>query len=88
MIGSAHSLKEIRNKESQGVEQIFLSPIFKTTKSSKYLGLFKFRQLCNLTNIPIIALGGINKQNINKIKMTNSSGIASIGYIKKNNKFF
>ena len=35
IIGSAHSLKEIRIKEKQNVEQIFLSPLFKTNKSKK-----------------------------------------------------
>ena len=39
------------------------------------------------TNKPIVALGGINTQNIKQIKMTNSIGIASITYIKKNKKF-
>mgnify|MGYP000082418186 CR=1 FL=1 len=86
IVGSAHSLKEIRIKKIQGVSQIFLSPIFKIYKSSKYLGLFKFNLLSEYANTPIIALGGINNQNINQIKMTNSIGIASIKYIKQNKK--
>ena len=86
IVGSAHSLREIRIKELQGVDQIFLSPIFKTSKSNKYLGLFKFNLLCKYTYKPIIALGGINNKNIKQIKMTNSIGIASIEYIKKNKK--
>lgn len=84
IVGSAHSLKEIRIKEKQGAQQIFLSPIFKTLKSDKYLGLYKFNLLSKYTNLPIIALGGINGQNIAQIKMTDSIGIASIKYIKKN----
>jgi len=87
IIGAAHNLKEIRVKETQGVDQIFLSPIFKTLKSNKYLGLLKFNLLSMYTNKPIVALGGINTQNIKQIKMTNSIGIASITYIKKNKKF-
>ena len=86
VVGSAHSHKEIKIKERQGVDQIFLTPIFKTSKSNKYLGLFRFNLLCNYTNIPIIALGGINTLNIKKIKMTNSIGIASIKYIQKYKK--
>ena len=35
IIGSAHNLKEIRIKEKQGVEAIFLSPLFKTNKGFK-----------------------------------------------------
>ena len=37
IIGSAHTLKEIRIKEKQNVEQIFLSPIFQTSKSQNKL---------------------------------------------------
>tara|TARA_B110001452_G_scaffold254365_1_gene245876 strand:- start:760 stop:1335 length:576 start_codon:yes stop_codon:yes gene_type:complete len=84
IVGSAHNLGEIKVKEAQGVNQIFLSPIFKTLKSNNYLGLFRFNLLSKHTNKPIIALGGINSKNIKKIKMTNSIGIASITYIKKN----
>ena len=86
-VGSAHTLKEIRIKEMQKVEQIFISPIFKTNKSIKYLGLIKFNLLSKCTKKPIIALGGINEQNINKIKMTKSIGIASISYINRHNSF-
>ena len=32
IIGSAHNIKEIINKETQGCTKIFLSPIFKTKK--------------------------------------------------------
>tara|TARA_B100000787_G_C16196431_1_gene301204 strand:- start:2708 stop:3265 length:558 start_codon:yes stop_codon:yes gene_type:complete len=87
IIGSAHSIKEIRIKETQGVHQIFLSPIFKTLKSNKNLGLLKFNLFSKYTSKPIIALGGINSTNIKQIKMTNSFGIASIRYIKMNKKF-
>tara|TARA_B100000768_G_C11116085_1_gene305415 strand:- start:103 stop:660 length:558 start_codon:yes stop_codon:yes gene_type:complete len=86
VVGSAHSLNEIKIKEKQGVDQIFLSPIFKTSKSNKFLGLFRFNLLSSYTNIPIIALGGVNTHNIKRIKMTNSIGIASIKYIQKYKK--
>ncbi len=84
IIGSAHSLKEIRIKEKQNVEQIFLSPIFKTSKSKKKLGIIRFNNLSNLTNKPIIALGGINKINIRQLKLINIKGFAGISYFKKN----
>ena len=45
IIGSAHNLKEIRIKEKQGVQQIFLSPLFKTKKSKKSLDVIKFNYL-------------------------------------------
>ena len=76
IIGSAHNLKEIRIKETQEVSQIFISSIFK--KEKNYLGLYKFKNLSKNTKKKIIALGGINKKNLNKINLLDIVGIAGI----------
>ena len=47
IIGSAHNLRQIRIKERQGVNKIFLSSLFKENKN--YLGINKFKKLSNLT---------------------------------------
>ena len=86
IIGSAHSVGEIRIKEKQNVSQIFLSPLFKTNKSKKFLEISKFNNLSKFTKKPLIALGGINKNNINKLKLINVQGFAGISYFKKNVK--
>ena len=49
ILGSAHNIKEIRQKELQKVNFIFLSPIFVTKKSNKFLGIHKFNILTNYT---------------------------------------
>ena len=49
ILGSAHNVVEIRQKELQKVNCIFLSPIFITKKSSKFLGIHKFNNLTNYT---------------------------------------
>ena len=82
IIGSAHDIREIRIKEYQKVQQIFISSIFPIKKSKNYLDIIKFNLLSKLTKKPIIALGGINKNNIKKLNMTNAYGFASINYIK------
>ena len=71
-------------KEIQGVEKIFLSPLF-DTKSKKGLGLYKFKKLSLLTKKTIVPLGGINNTNIKKLAMLKKSLLASIKYI--NNKY-
>ena len=86
IIGSAHNIKEIRIKEYQKVQQIFISSIFPIKKSKNHLDITKFNLLSNLTKKPIIALGGINKNNIKKLNMTNAYGFASINYIKNKNR--
>lgn len=83
IIGSAHNIKEIRVKEAQRVKQIFISPIFKKTFKNKKLGIVNFNNICKKTNLPIIALGGINKKNINNLKMTKTKGFAAINYFKE-----
>ena len=80
IVGSAHNIKEIRNKECQKAEKIFLSSIFK--KNKNYLGINKFRLLSNLTSKKVVALGGITKQNLKKTKFLNISGFAGISYFE------
>ena len=80
IIGSAHNNKEIKIKEKQGVDLLFLSSIFK--KNKNYLGINKFKLLSKLTNKKIIALGGISKKNINKLKLLNCFGFAGISYFE------
>ena len=80
IIGSAHNLKEIRIKEKQKVNQIFISSIFK--KEKNYLGIYKFKKLSKLTKKQTIALGGINKSNLKKIKLLNVAGFAAINLFK------
>ena len=80
IIGSAHNLKEIRIKEKQEVKQIFISSIFK--KEKNYLGIYKFKKLSNLSKKQIISLGGINKNNLKKIRLLNVVGFAAINLYK------
>ena len=82
ILGSAHNLKEIRIKELQKVKKIFLSSLFK--KNSNYLGLYKFKTLRNYTQKEIVALGGISKKNIKKIRLINKiSSFAGISYFEQ-----
>jgi len=44
----------------------------------------RFNLISNNSKNKIIALGGINKYNYKKLKLTKSNGLASISWIKKN----
>ena len=78
IIGSAHNLKEIKIKETQNVTKIFLSSLFK--KNKNYLGINKFKLVANLTQKKVVALGGISKKNINKLKLLKNPEFAGISY--------
>ncbi len=81
LIGSAHNLKEIRVKETQNVNKIFISSIFK--KNKNFLGINKFKLISNYTKKEIVALGGISKKNFSKLKLLGNSEFAGISYFEQ-----
>ena len=80
ILGSAHDIKEMRIKELQGVNKIFLSSIFK--KNKNFLGIKKFKLFSLLTKKKIIALGGISQKNLKLLNLVNCSGFAGISYFR------
>ena len=83
IIGSAHNIPELIIKKKQGCEQIFLSPLFKSTKNTSYLDVVKFNLISKKFNNNFVALGGINEKNIRKLQMLKISGFAGISYFQK-----
>ena len=80
ILGSAHNLKEIKIKERQRVQGIFISSLFK--KNNNFLGINKFKIICSYSKKNIIALGGISKKNIKKLRLLNISGFAGISFFE------
>ena len=80
ILGSAHNLKEIRIKENQEADKIFISSLFK--KNKNYLGINKFKLLTKITKKKIVVLGGISKKNIKKISLLNQRYFAGISYFE------
>ena len=81
ILGSAHNVREIRTKELQSVNKIFLSSIFK--KNKNFLGIYRFKLLSLLTKKPFIALGGISKVNLKELNLINCSGFAGISFFEQ-----
>ena len=80
IIGSAHNIKEIKIKEMQNVSSIFISSLFK--KNKNYLGINKFKLVSSLTKKKVIALGGVSKKNLNKLKLLKNKEFAGISYFE------
>tara|TARA_B100000575_G_scaffold285925_1_gene281900 strand:- start:528 stop:1058 length:531 start_codon:yes stop_codon:yes gene_type:complete len=80
VLGSAHNLKEISIKEKQKVDKIFISSLFKRNKN--YLGINKFKLVSKYTNKRVVALGGISKKNLKKLKLLNKFEFAGISYFE------
>ncbi len=90
IIGGAHNYKEINCKKMQGCSQILLSRIFKTSYKNKdsFLGIVKFNLLTKIINVGTTALGGINFDNLNKVKNIQCNSIAMSSAIRGNKKIF
>ena len=80
ILGSAHNIKEIKIKELQKVQGIFISSLFK--KNNNFLGINKFKIISRYSKKNIIALGGISKKNVKKFKLLNISGFAGISFFE------
>ncbi len=81
VLGSAHNLKEIKIKEIQKIEEIFLSPLFKD-KKKKRLDIHKYLKLRKSTKMKDISLGGINNKNLKKLNMIKPFGFAGISFFE------
>ena len=81
LLGSAHNINEIRTKELQGINAIFVSSLFK--KNKNYLGLNKFKLLSSFINKPLVALGGLSEDNLKKLSLTNCLGFAGISFFEQ-----
>ena len=76
ILGSAHNVYQIRTKELQNVEEIFLSSLFK--KNKNFLGIRKFKLLTLLSKKPFVPLGGISNYNLKKLNLINARCYAGI----------
>ena len=85
IIGSAHNAKEINLKLKQGCSYILLSKLFLVNydKNSSFLDVIKFNSILSNNPKKIIPLGGINFNNLNKLKSINCEGFALLSEIKK-----
>ena len=85
IIGAAHNIKEINLKIKQGCKYILLSRLFKVSYKPEmnYLGINRFNFYASNIFKKIVALGGINTSNINKMKIVNCVSFALMTEIKK-----
>ncbi|ODS32650.1 MAG: thiamin phosphate synthase [Candidatus Scalindua rubra] len=81
---SAHNLKEAEKANFDGADYITISPIYDTTHKDyfiKPLGVEEIRKIKEKVDIPVIALGGINENNVKEVLRSGVDGIAVISAI-------
>jgi thiamine-phosphate pyrophosphorylase len=78
---AAHSAHAVLHAHLSGAHAVLLSPIFATQshKDRMPLGLTRLRTIAHTSPIPIYALGGIDAENVERLKNIPLAGIAAIG---------
>lgn len=76
-----HSLDELRAAEAAGADLVFLSPLFETRShpDAAPLGPARFAAIARQTELPVIALGGMNEARGREAEAFGAYGWAGIG---------
>lgn len=84
MIGvSAHSVKEAVEAVKNGADCLGVGAIFSTStkKDASVLDLSVVSDICKAVSVPVVAIGGIKKDNISKLKGIGVDGVALVSAI-------
>lgn len=77
---SCHNQVELQHAAQIGVDFVVLAPVLatKTHPDTEPLGWSKFKQLANNVNLPVFALGGLQKKDKDTALASGAQGIAGI----------
>ena len=83
LTAAIHSSQALVKALRLEVDAALLSPVFKSVSHPKIrpLGLMRFTKICNSTDLPIYALGGINNVSAKNLFGSGAAGIAALGAI-------
>jgi len=81
VVASTHTIEEAQDAITQGANALTFSPIFHTPNKGEPLGLEKLKEIIDIIDAPIFALGGIiTEKQISALKEVKPYGFASIRY--------
>lgn len=80
---SAQTIKQAIKAEKDGADYIGVGAVFPTgtKKDAENLSIEILKKICQSVTIPVVAIGGITKENILKLKGSNIAGVALVSAI-------
>ncbi|MEK7275207.1 MAG: thiamine phosphate synthase, partial [Candidatus Desantisbacteria bacterium] len=83
---STHSLAQAQEAIENGADYIGIGPVYSTTTkhdAANPLGCKIIHEICETINLPIVAIGGINEDNLTQVLKTGAHGIAVASAVLK-----
>ncbi|MCP4155943.1 MAG: thiamine phosphate synthase, partial [bacterium] len=83
---STHSLEQAVEAEKQGADYIGSGPIFATPTKEDYvpIGIDTLKKVVDTVHIPVVAIGGLNLENIPLIRKVGAKNFAMVRAFQKN----
>jgi len=80
---SAGTVEEAKEAERKGADYLGVGAVFSTSTKldASDVSFDTLKEICESVNIPVVAIGGINKDNILKLKHSGADGIAVVSAI-------
>ncbi|MGN8913387.1 thiamine phosphate synthase [Anaerofustis butyriciformans] len=80
---SAHTLEEAKEAERMGADYLGVGAVFSTSTKldADDVSFETLKKICQSVNIPVVAIGGISKDNILKLKGSHVDGVAVVSAI-------
>lgn len=80
---SAHTVEEALRAEKNGADYIGVGAVFNTlTKTdASHVDYKTLKNICSSVSVPVVAIGGINEDNVLKLKGSGIDGISAISAI-------
>lgn len=82
---STHLIEEVRAAEGEGADFVVFSPVFPAISKPTYgppVGLGKLREAAGAVRIPVLALGGVTRENADECRAAGAAGIAGVSWFQ------